>query len=145
MEESPSNKVPVWFWIVSGLAVIWNLLGVGAYLMQVNMTADDMAALTEAERQLYETMPAWATGAFALGVFGGVLASLALLLRNTLAVPLFSLSLAAILVQMFHGLILSNSLAVYGPQAAIMPTLIIVIAALLLWFALKVKARGWLG
>ena len=145
MEESQSNKVPVWFWIVSALAVIWNLMGVGAYLMQVNMTADDLAALTEAERQLYETMPTWATGAFALGVFGGVLASLALALRNVLAVPLFALSLVAILVQMFHGLILSNSLAVYGPQAAIMPTLIIIVAALLLWFGLKAKARGWLG
>ncbi len=145
MNDVLNNKPPAWFWVVGGVALLWNLLGVVAYLMQVNMTADDLAALGEAERQLYETMPAWATGAFALGVFGGALASLALLLRNGLAVALFALSLLAVLVQAFHGLILSNAMAIYGAQAAVMPTLVIVAAALLLWFAMTAKRNGWLN
>ena len=54
MIENNSPPVPAWFRIVGVLALIWNLMGVSAYLMQVNMSEEDMAALPEAQR-----VPPW--------------------------------------------------------------------------------------
>jgi len=144
MNDTKSAAVPVWFWVVSGAALVWNMMGVAAYLMQVGMTTEDLAQLKQAERQLYESTPSWATGAFAIGVFGGTLGSLALLLRNALAIPLLMLSLLGILIQMFHAFFLSDAFALYGMQAFVMPSLVIVIAVLLLWFAYASRTRGWL-
>ena len=70
MSES-TNKPSVGFWIIGVIALIWNLMGVFAYITQVNMTDEVIAALPDAERALYENVPAWVTGAFAIAVFGG--------------------------------------------------------------------------
>ena len=34
MTEKSTNKPPVWFWIVSAVALIWNGIGVNMYLQQ---------------------------------------------------------------------------------------------------------------
>lgn len=138
-------KPPTWFWIVSGLALVWNLLGVMAYVMQVTMSPEALAALPDAERALYETTPAWATGAFAIAVWGGALGCLALLLRKAFAIPVLGLSLGAVLVQMFHSFFMSKSFEVFGPGKMVMPIMVIVIAVLLVLFARKSKAQGWIG
>ena len=82
MTENSTNKPPVWFWIVSVVALIWNGMGVMAYLGQAYMSDDALAALPEAEQALYANVPAWATAAFAIAVWGGLLGCLALLLRK---------------------------------------------------------------
>ncbi len=138
-------KPPTWFWIVSGLALVWNLLGVRAYVMQVTMSPEALAALPDAKRALYETTPAWATGAFAIAVWGGALGCLARLLRKAFAIPVLGLSLGAVLVQMFHSFFMSKSFEVFGPGKMVMPIMVIVIAVLLVLFARKSKAQGWIG
>ncbi len=143
MSQSP--KLPVWFWIVAALALIWNLLGVFAYIQQMTISDEALAALPAAERALYDAYPAWAAAAFAVAVFGGAAGSALLLLRNKLAIPVFGASLAGIAVQMVHSLFIANSVAVYGPGAAIMPVMIVVISAALLWWSMQLKAKGWIG
>lgn len=146
MSEITQNTSPSrTFWIVGGLALVWNLIGVATYLMSVMTSEESLAAMSEAERALFAGTPAWATGAYAIAVFGGTLASVALLLRKAWAVPLFALSLLAILMQMAHALIGTDLLAVKGTGAAFMPVLIIAIAVYLLWYAQGSKRLGWLG
>ena len=87
----------------------------------------------------------WATGAYALAVFGGSLGAVAMLLRKRWAVPLFAVSLLAIVVQMTHALFMTGALAVLGPQAAIMPAVVTAIAAFLLWYAAAARSRRWLN
>ena len=48
------------------------------------MTAEDLAALPLEQQPLYENIPAWVTGAFAIAVFGGSLACILLLIRKKL-------------------------------------------------------------
>ncbi len=60
-----SIKPPIWFWIISVLALIWNILGVSAYLAQAYMTDETLAALPEADQAIYANLPAWYTAAFA--------------------------------------------------------------------------------
>ena len=140
-----TSGMPKWFWAVAGGALVWNLLGVGAYVAQVTMSDEAIAALSEAEQALYRSVPAWATAAFATAVFGGAAASLLLLMRKGFATPVFGISLAGILVQMYHSFFVINSAAVYGPGSAVMPAMVLVIGAGLVWFSMQAKAKGWIA
>lgn len=145
MSEDMNNKPPVWFWIVSALALIWNVMGVTAFVMQVTMSAEDMAALPDAERILYETTPMWATIAFAVAVFGGAIGCLFLLLRKKWATSMLMASLAGIIVQMIHSFFISNSFEVFGPGSAIMPIMVLLIAILLIWLAQSATKKSWIS
>ena len=94
-----SVKPPVWFWVVSVIALLWNLMGVSAYLFDAFISVERLGAMDPELRELYEGRPAWVTAAFALAVFGGFIGSIGLLLRKKWAKPLFKLSLGAVLIQ----------------------------------------------
>lgn len=119
-------------------------MGVMAYVAQMTMSPEAMQALPENERMLYENTPSWATGAFALAVWGGSLGSMLLLLRRKLATPVLIISLVGIAVQMFHSFFMSNSFEVYGPGGMVMPVMIVVIAVYLVWLSKKATANGWM-
>ena len=138
------SKAPIWFWILCGVLLLWNLMGVMAYIAQVSMSPEAMAALPAPERALYENTPAWANAAFAVAVWAGTLGCVLLLLKRASALYLLLASLLGVLVQMFHSFFMSQSLDVYGPEAAIMPVMIIVIAVFLVWLCLWAKGRAWL-
>lgn len=131
--------------IISIVALLWNLLGVMSYIMQVTMSGDMMANMSEAERALYETMPAWVTGAFAIAVFGGVAGCVGLLLKKAWCVPVFLISLAAIIVQFGYWLFATDSIAVIGNEVFWMPALVTAVAVFLVWYSRDAKAKGWLS
>lgn len=136
------NKTPLWYWIVAGLALLWNLAGLAAFAMHMMMTPEMLAQMPEAERALYTQAPDWLNVAFGMAVAGGTLASVMLLLRNFFAVVLFSLSLIGVLAQSSYSFLMSNTFEVLGPKAMTMPVAIIVIAALLMWFSIAMKNQG---
>ncbi len=138
------NKPNGGFWIISIVALIWNAMGVMAYLGQAYMGEEVIAALPENEQALYANIPAWYTAAFAIAVFGGLLGCILLLLRNKLAKPVLFISLIGVLVQMFYNFFISNSMEVYGPGSAVMPIMVIIISFFLVWFAKRNIAKGWL-
>jgi len=143
MPNTQAMKLPVWFWVIAGVALLWNLMGVASYFGQVTISDEAIAALPAAEQALYKNTPAWATASFAIAVFSGAAGCILLLLRNRLAVFAFGLSLISIIIQMSYWLLMTNSIAVYGPGGATMPVLVIVIGALLLWFSMSSKTKGW--
>jgi hypothetical protein len=145
MSEESASKLPTSFYIISGAALVWNLLGVMAYVMQVTMTQEAMNALPEAERMLLENAPVWATSAFAIAVNGGALGCLLLLLRQTWAFPVLIASLAGVVVQMYHSFFIANAIGVYGPGGMIMPAMILVIAIFLVWYSKGAKEKGWIN
>nr|WP_299175444.1 hypothetical protein [uncultured Allomuricauda sp.] len=144
MTADSTNKPPVWFWVVSVLALIWNIIGVMSYLAQAYTSVEDLESMTQAQRELFEAQPAWVTGAFAIAVFGGTLGCIALLLRKKWAKPVLIVSLLGILGQFVYGLFLSNTIEVYGNQAIIFPIIIIVVGVLLVLLAKKGVEKGWL-
>ncbi len=139
-----TSKPATWFWIVSGIALLWNLLGVMAYMAQVTLSPEALQALPENERTLIEATPAWATGAFAIAVWGGTLGAILLLLRRTFATPILIISLIGVVVQMIHAFFISNSIEVYGPGGMAMPAMVMIFAIFLIWFSRKAAARGWM-
>lgn len=138
------KKPTTGFWVISSVALIWNLMGVMAYLNQAYMGDEIIAALPEAERSLYEVIPAWYTAAFAIAVFAGVLGCILLLARKKIALQVFILSLVGILVQMFYNFFISNSMDVYGPGSMVMPIMVIIIGIYLVWFSKNARNKNWL-
>ncbi len=140
-----SNKPEITFWIIGIIALIWNILGVVAYLMQAYMTQEDLLALPLEEQALYLDIPAWVTAAFALAVFGGLLGCLLLLLRKKLATFVFIISLIGIIVQMIYNVFMSKATEVYGPGNMMMPLMVIIIGTFLIWYSKRMQDQGVLS
>ena len=143
MSEELISKAPKWFMIVAAVLLVWNLLGVMAYVMQVMMSPETLAALPQEQRELYENTPDWATAAFAVAVNFGALGCVLLLLRRNLAGLFLQLSLAGVLVQMFHSFFMSKSFEVFGPGGLVMPVMVIIIAIYLVVLAAKARTNRW--
>ncbi len=143
--ETSSVKPATWFWVVASIALVWNLIGAMAYIAQVMMTPEAMELLSKEERTLIDSTPAWATGGFAIAVWGGTLGCILLLLRKKLATPILVLSLIGIMVQQYHSFFMTNAVEVYGTVRFILPVMVIVIAIYLVWFSRNATAKGWLN
>lgn len=145
MTTTTGTKRPVGYWIVAVFALVWSLIGVAMWYMQVTMSSAQLAMMTEPQRQVYEGTPAWLNAAFAAAVFAGVLGGLGLLLKQRWASTMFLLSLVALLSQVIGAFVATPAWAAYGPTGLVMPAVLVAIALFLLWYANKAKARGWLS
>ena len=145
MTTKTTVKPPMWFWIVSVLSLLWNLIGVVQYLAQAYMGVEELESMSQEQRLAFESQPSWVTGAFAVAVWGGALGCLFLLLRKKWAVPVLGISLIGIIAQVSYNLFISNNFELYGVQAVIMPIVILIIGIALLLFARKATAKQWLS
>ena len=141
---SKKTKAPAWFWVIALVALIWNLMGVMAYLEEVTLTDSEIAAMDINMRNLHLTTPTWATASFALAVWGGALGGLFLLLRKSWAIYAFILSLIGVMVQMYHSLFISNSIEVYGPGGMTMPVLVVIFGIAFIFFTRAAAQRNWI-
>lgn len=139
-----TNKPTTTFWVISILALLWNIMGVVAYLGQAYMTDEILGALPEAEQAYYNNIPAWVTAAFAIAVFTGALGCLALVLRKKWAKSLFILSLLAVLVQFIFNFFMQDYMEVTGTNS-IQPIIVIAIAIFLIWYSKKSEEKGWIS
>ncbi len=140
--DSNSNVLPRWFWVVSWISLVWNLMGVAAFLGQITM---DTGSLLNAERAFHESMPVWATIAFGVAVSAGVLGSVALLLRQRLAILTFIVSFFGIVIQDVHSIFIGDGIEVFGPAGLVLPFLTLSIAAALIGHARYSATKGWIA
>ncbi len=145
IEMEQENAIPRWFTIVMIVALIWNLMGVMAFIGQIMMTAEQLAQLPPEQQAMHAKTPVWANIAFGIAVIAGFLGCVLMLKKKQQAVQLFMLSLVGVATQMFHAFIISDPYEVFGPGGMVMPMMIIVIAGALLWFAKKCQANAWIN
>lgn len=145
MTNKGKVKPPIWFWIVSAVAFVWNALGVDAYLNEAYISIEDLEKMSQAERLLFESQPAWVTAAFAIAVWGGALGCLALLIRKKWARPLLLVSLIGILAQMTHAFFMSNTFEVVGTDQMSMSIMIVIVGVVLVFFARMSQNKGWIS
>ncbi len=145
MSKNATTKPPVWFWIVSVLALLWNLMGVMNYLGSTFMKEAMKAEMTPEQVNLMESTPSWVTAAFAIAVWFGAAGCIGLLLRKKWAKSALGMSLIGILVQTGYGFFMTNATEVYGQtEAFIIPLMVIFIGILLIFFARLSERKLWI-
>ncbi len=145
MATPPTTAAPpFWLKAAGALGLVWNAYGVVQFIGSFAPTRDSLmrAGMSDAQAAVYLALPAWVSVVFAIGVFGGLVASVLLLLRRGAAVPVAAASLAGY-VGLFAGDTYHGVFASMPSQLAIL-ALVVLIAAGLLWTVLAARRRGWL-
>lgn len=145
-DEFIDDRPTLTYWIISGAALIWNLLGLYMYVGTRTTTPETYAAQGYTPEQIafIGATPEWALSAFAISVTAGVLASLFLLLRKSWAVPTFILSLVAVVAVNINNFLLMNTVEVLGMVPVYIQSTVIVIGVLLVLYSHSAKRKGWL-
>lgn len=140
---SNSNKPGTVFWIIGIIALLWNGMGVNSYLQIAFKTEASTLDMNAEQIALMNDTPAWMTALFAIAVFSGLIASIMFLMRKKMAAPLFVISFATAAVQQLYWLFGTNAPEVFADkQPYLMPILIIVFGAFLVWYSKDQKAKG---
>ncbi|MDH4450756.1 MAG: hypothetical protein QE265_09220 [Rhodoferax sp.] len=141
-EENRQRKLPPWFWLAAAGGLAWNIYGVIQFLPSVNGSVETLMGqgMTLEQAQFYLQLPSWMTGAFAVGVFGGTLGCLMLLARTPLARPVLGVSLLAY-VALYIGDVTQGVFTMFGVGQAVVLTVVVLIAAALLWLSVFQQRR----
>ena len=132
-----TTKLPVWFWVIAVVGLLWNLIGVSAYLAD----AYQLIELSPEEQAFNTNKPVWYTAAYAISVFAGALGCIALLLRKKWAVTLFMLSLIGVLIAHTYSFFLQDDMPITGGVMAV-PIIVIIIAGLLYWYSKGAREKS---
>ncbi len=138
------NKAPVWFYVLAGIALLWNLLGLAAVVMNFTLTPESIASLPSEQQQLYAATPLWSSLASLIAVITGSLGCVALLIRKAWAYLLFQLSIAGLIVQDIALFIVADAVAVLGSTVLIMQGFVALIAIGLLFMTKKAIYQKWI-
>jgi hypothetical protein len=138
-----STATPKHVWIVGILALLWNAGGAYDYLMTQTRNEAYMSKFTPEQLEYFYGFPAWVDSAWAIAVWGAVLGSVLLLLRRKLALPVFVVSLVAMVATTVHNYLLSDGLELMGGIGpAIFSVLIFAAAVALVLYTRAMAARG---
>lgn len=141
-----STETPMTHWLIAGAGLIWNFFGLMIYVMTVRATPEQLAAQYNAtEIAFMESVPVWATSANAIAVTTGVLACILLLMKRSLALPLFIVSLVALLVQDLHSFVLEDVIGVFGMVPAYIQGAVLAIQIGLIFYTRSAKNKGLLS
>jgi hypothetical protein len=143
MQQAVSARAPAHLWIVGILATLWNAFGCFDYFMTTTRNETYLAQFTAEQLAYYESLPAWLTGAWAIGVWGGLAGALLLLIRSRYSVWAFALSFIGAVVAMgYQQLATTMPESMTSGMMGIMPWVIIIIAAFLLWYSWDAEKKG---
>lgn len=148
MDDVETGRTPAHLWIVGGLATVWNAFGCYDYVMTRMRNTDYLAGMMpdvdpQATLAWVDGFPLYAQFGWGLGVWMGLLGSLLLLARSRYAVWAFALSLLGAIVSLGWQIVAAPPLAgAEGMMFEVMPFVIILIAAALVWYARAMQQKG---
>lgn len=145
MDEQPKASAPKWFWVIAAVSLLWNMMGCVNFLCEVFAKEAMIEWMTEEQKEWARSTPTWIYFVFAISVSTGLAGSICLLKRKRLSVPLFKISLVAVLILMVYTMLIAGGLQVMGPSGAVMPVLVVTLSIAWLWLALLSKRKGWLA
>lgn len=139
------QPVPAWFRIVGVALIAWGVMGGYACVQQLRLGAEAMGPATEYDRALIASLPVWYNAVYIVAVGCGLFGAVALLARSVLSIPLFAISLIAVIVMFGWMFAATDILAVKGAGTLVFPLVIAAIAVFQLWLGRHARARGWIG
>lgn len=148
--ETKDNALPIWFWVLAVILLLWGLMGAWVYYDFAVSTPESMAkyvadgVYTQEYADSLLNTPAWHTAVFAIAVFSGLLGALCLVLRRAWAVPLYMISLLCVIISLFFMFVIAKSHTMMSGGQIGMEGVVFALGVLGVWFARKAKANGWL-
>jgi len=134
IENSQNNRKTPWHvWIVGIVALLWNSIGALDYVMTQTKNEDYMSNFTAEQLSFFYGLPEWIIFAWAIAVWGSVIGTVLLLLRNRVAVWIYLASLLAMMVTAIHNYGFSNGFEVIGDTFSLVFTGVIFVIALALY------------
>ncbi len=140
--NTAKQKTPIHLWVIGILALLWNLVGAFDYAATQLRLESYMSQFTTEQLDYFYGFPAWMDAAWAIAVWGSLLASLLLLLRKSWAVSLFGIALVGLAVSTIYNFVLMNGAEVMGEAAVMFTGVIWVIALLLFFYARAMDNKG---
>lgn len=136
-------RTPAHLWIVGIAATLWNAMGCFDYVMTQTANAWYLSMFTEAQRAYFESFPAWMEGAWAVGVWGGLLGSLLLLMRSRHSIILFALSLLGLAASTVYQYVMTSPPPdMMSTSMLVMTAVIWVVAIFLFFYARRMHSAG---
>jgi len=131
-------------WLVGVIAVLFNAIGAFDYVMSMAQGGSYMASagMTPAQIAHYQEMPIWMIAVWTIGVWGAMLGSVLILLRNNLAFLIFAVSLAAFLVSLIYTYVLTDGGEIMGGQMAITSVVITALLLFFMWYSWLMTKRS---
>jgi hypothetical protein len=133
---------PVHLWVVGVLSLLWNAMGCFDYVATKLRIESYVAQLSDAQLAYLQDLPAWFTVFWALGVWGALAGSVALLLASRWAVGAFAVSLAGLIVTTAYTVLFTDGLEAMGAGGTAFSALVFAVAVALLVYARRQAARG---
>ncbi len=131
-----------YFWVIGVLGLIWNLIKVLDYLSQVYNSKLDEEQIPYEQMDFITNTPIWASAAFAIAVWFGLVASILLLARKKIAYIVFVISFIAILIQILYNAFTVNIINTYGKVGVAQSIFTIAVGLFLMLFSKKAKKVG---
>jgi hypothetical protein len=143
MATTAQRRTPAHLWIVGILALLWNAFGCFDYLMTVTANRAYLAMVPADQLAYMNSLPSWHTAFWAVGVWAGLAGSVLLLMRSRFSVWAFALSLIGAVVGLGYEMFATQMPASMTEGAlAVMPWVIIIVAAFQLWYSWTEEKKG---
>jgi hypothetical protein len=135
-------NTPRYFTIIAIILLLWNLMGVAAFVMQYTADLAELAKTDPTTAQAFAAMPVWVWVVYAIAVGAGTLGAIALMMKKAVAASLFLMSVIAVIVQFGYTFLGTDLLAVKGPAVVAFPAFIVVMAIVQLLYARNLVGKG---
>jgi len=126
------------FWVICVVALLWNGMGCMNFILQMNQ--EMLANFPDAAQSLITSRPTWATAAFAIAVFAGLIGDVLLILRKAVAYYLFIASLLGVVVTNIHTIKVTSAIDIWVGSL-----MSFIIAIFLILYTKAVKQKGMIN
>lgn len=140
---SDGRSTPMHLWVVGILSFLWNCMGCVDYTMTNLKNAAWLAQMSSDQIAYMNSLPAWNTATWAIGVWGGLVGAILLLMRSRYSVWAYTLSFIGAVVGLGYQMFMTTMPAsMKAGMMGMMPWIIIILAAFQLWYAWTEEKKG---
>jgi hypothetical protein len=140
---APGGRAPWHLWLIGLLMVVWNAASCYSHVMTLTQNAAYFRAtgITPEMAAYLAAVPGWYVAAWTIAVWGGLVAAVGLLMRESWTVWWFAASQLAMIINSVWTL-LNPDAKVLGRVGSISAIVLVVLGALLVLYSMAMKRRG---
>ena len=141
--ESTATPTPWHLWPISIFAILWSCMGCFDYIMTETKNEAYLSGFEPELLEYFYSFPTWLIALWALAVWGGLLGSIALLLRKKMATSILLVSSLSMITTTVRNFGFADAMEFMGDTTSLILTgLIVVIGIGLVFYARAMVNRG---